>query len=176
MKNCILILSVLALFSCGSRVNNSHNDLVSSIDSLNKNILSGDKSLNVVVANDLISKFDTFVKLFPEDTLSPIYLFRMAEIYLSLERGKDAILNFEKFEKNYPSHQKFPYSIFMQAYTYDNIMKNIPKAKETYEKFIKMFPKHDLTDDAEACISYLGKSDEDLIKLFEDQNKLQTQK
>jgi hypothetical protein len=44
----------------------------------------------------------------------------------------------------------------------------LPKAKETYEDFLKKFPDDkDYADDATMALKNLGKSPEDLIKEFE---------
>jgi hypothetical protein len=58
----------------------------------------------------------------------------------------------------------------MEAFAYENVIGNIAKASEYYNKFIAKYPEHDLADDAQAALKYLGKTPEEMVREFEKMN------
>lgn len=67
-----------------------------------------------------------------------------------------------------PQHPKAPTALFMMAFIYENDLKDLDKAKATYEEFLKRYPKDpDYADDAQNALKYLGLSADEIIKRFE---------
>jgi outer membrane protein assembly factor BamD (BamD/ComL family) len=83
-------------------------------------------------------------------------------------QGDLAIQFIDKFQKQYSDNAKLPTAIFLKGYIYENILKNTSKARIAYVEFITRFPKHQLVNDAKACIKNLGKTDDEIIKEFEE--------
>ena len=63
--------------------------------------------------------------------------------------------------------------LFLQGFVYESQLHNIIRAKEAYTEFIRKYPRHQLAKDAQFSIENLGKSDEELIKMFEEKNRAQ---
>jgi outer membrane protein assembly factor BamD (BamD/ComL family) len=119
----------------------------------------------------IIDTYVGFSKQYPEDTLSAAYLFKAGEIAMNLQLGSQAIFYYDKLTHNYPEYFKAPESMFLKAFIYENQLGDLNKAEQLYKQFIEMYPKHQLADDAKASLEYLGKSPEELVKMFQEKNK-----
>lgn len=70
-------------------------------------------------------------------------------------------------------HPKAPTALFMMAFIYETDLKDMEKAKSTYERFLEKYPNDpDYADDAANALKYLGIPPEELIKQFQ-QNQQQ---
>ena len=122
-------------------------------------------------ADKLIAMYDKFIKDFPADTLVPIYLFKSANLEMNASNAQEAISRFDTLIRKYPSNPKSASSLFFKGYIYENVLKDIGKAKEAYLIFIETYPNHELVKDAQLSIRNLGKSPEQMIKEFEMMRK-----
>ena len=61
--------------------------------------------------------------------------------------------------------------LFFKGFVYENMLKDLDKARETYLQFIEKYPKDDFADDAQMALLNLGKTPEMLIKEFEARQK-----
>jgi TolA-binding protein len=66
--------------------------------------------------------------------------------------------------QQYPKSSYAEEALFLSAYTYENNLNELPKAKALYEQFITQYPKAELSEDAKFALENLGKSPEDLLK------------
>ena len=67
-----------------------------------------------------------------------------------------------------PDHPKAPTALFMTAFIYENDVKDLDKAKSTYELFLERYPNDpDYVDDATQALKFLGMSPEEIVKQFE---------
>jgi len=115
----------------------------------------------------LLGMYQDFAKRFPEDSLAPDFLYKGAGIEVGFNRGSQAVELYEFIKTTYPTYQRMPECVFMEAYTYENILGNTAKAGMLYHEFLAKYPRHELADDAQAAIKYLGKSPEEMIHDFE---------
>lgn len=69
-----------------------------------------------------------------------------------------------------PGQSKAPAALFLQAFVYDNDLKEYDKAKALYEEFLKRYPEDEMADDAQNSLKLLGKSPDEIIQMFEKQN------
>ena len=133
--------------------------------------LYADQTLDRDKGLKMIDTYVNYFKQYPDDTLSAVYLFKAAEISMNLQLGSQSIFYFDKIISNYPNFHKVPESIFLKAFVFENQLGNIEKAGFYYNEFLKKYPNHALAKDAKASIEYLGKSPEELIKIFEGKNQ-----
>jgi len=172
MKN-ILLLTIVSLFVIAACNNPTEQELTAKkITELESKIYSDSTiNFNPKDVTDLIVAYTNYVRQFPEDEICPTYLFKAGELAMNMNLSSQAISNFSKIQREYPKSERYPYSIFLQAFVYDTQLKNEEQAREFYQKFINEFPNHELTDDAQASIENLGKSLDEIIKSFEEKNK-----
>ena len=104
------------------------------------------------------------------DSLAPDYLYKAAGLAVGFQRGPQAVDLYESILHTYPDYKRLPECYFMEAFAYENVIGNIGKANEYYNKFLLKYPNHDLADDAMAAIKFLGKTPEEMVHEFELMN------
>jgi tetratricopeptide (TPR) repeat protein len=117
--------------------------------------------------------YASYAYKYPDDEKAPEYLYLAAQSYNTVENGQQAVMFLEKFVKEYKDHPRYPNTLFMLAFFYENSVKNLEKAEQYYKRFIEEFPEHELADDAEQSIKNLGKSPEEIVREFEEKQKQQ---
>lgn len=127
--------------------------------------------IDAATANNAISSYVKFANRFPTDTLSPKFLYKAAMLAMSATQFKRALALYDSIYTVYPTFKQGADCIFVQGYIYDNFLKDTAKAHTKYQEVIDKFPSDKLAEDAKAAISDLGKSNEEIIKEFEEKNK-----
>jgi TolA-binding protein len=171
--NRLILLTIISIFIITSCNNTSEQNLATENITKLETKIYGDSTINFNPKDvtDLIVAYTNFVQNYPDDSNCPVYLFKAGELSMNMNLASQAITNFSKIQRYYPESERYPYSIFLQAFVFDTQLKNEDRAREFYQKFIKEFPDHELTDDAKASIENLGKTLDEIIKSFEEKNK-----
>jgi tetratricopeptide (TPR) repeat protein len=120
----------------------------------------------------LIETYSNFSTQYPNDTLSAMYLYKAGEIAMNLKLSSQSILYFDKIITNFPSFSKAPECLFLKAFIFDDQVKDYDNAGKYYNEFIAKYPNHALIKDAKASLEYLGKSPEELVKMFQEKNQI----
>ncbi len=175
MKKNIFLLALLSMLFFGCHTNDNQNEMtprdsaVVAIQNLEKSLYADSSTaIKPGVAFEVMLAYARFAHDNPTDSLSPEYLFKAAEIARALHKGQEAVLYYDKICKDFPQYEKTPTALFLKAFTYENVLKDTTNAKAGYQEFIKKYPDNQFADDAEYSLKYLGKSPEELIKMFED--------
>jgi outer membrane protein assembly factor BamD (BamD/ComL family) len=161
----VLVFTVLLLISCGS----SHDQMLSKISEMDKSMRDA-HPVDTAKVTELIGAYQAFAHKFPKDSLAPEFLYKAAGLSLSFNRSMQALDIYRSIRVDYSNWKKAPECLFMQGFIFENYIKDLVKANEIYNEFIAKYPKHELTDDAENAIKYLGKPLDDVIRDFEAQN------
>lgn len=169
MKNRFNILlpaaALLLLTSCGP----SRDELANRIQGVEKLLYAPQAvAFDKGKADSLTALYETFVKEHPKDTLSPGFLFKAASLAMNSGNGQKALILYEQYLKDYPDKPKAPMCLFFKAFVYENLFQDLDKARESYNEFIRKYPKDDFADDAQMALVNLGKTPEMLIKEFEE--------
>jgi tetratricopeptide (TPR) repeat protein len=173
------IFMAALLFSCGTAGikpdPDSREGKILKIEDLEQMIfnLNDSKAFNDSAAQAVVRAYEDFANAFPDDELAPEYLFRAGEVALGLDKPLQSVAFFRKVCQLYRNHDKASYSLFLQAYVLDNHLNDDERAEELYREFIEKYPEHPMTKDEEYSIQNIGKSDEDLIREFEEKLKEQ---
>jgi len=118
----------------------------------------------------LINLYIDFADKYPDDVKAPVFLYSAANVSMNLMDSQKAIELFDRLMAEYPDYEKVPECLFMKAFIYDNNLQDYDKAKEVYLEFLEKYPDDEFADDARASIDNLGKSLEEIIQEFEQQN------
>jgi outer membrane protein assembly factor BamD (BamD/ComL family) len=121
--------------------------------------------------DSLLRMYDDFVSRFPKDTLAPVFLFRAANLSISAGDGNKALSLLDRFATQFPDHPKVPVCFFFKGYVYENILKNLDKAKESYLIYIEKYPNDVFVKDARMAIQNLGKTPDQIVREFEEQRR-----
>jgi len=168
----IMMLGVILLVSsCGTSKERSEEKIAS----MEERLFNSENGFSKAGADSLIQLYQDFAAAYPNDSLSPTYLFKAASVAMNLQDGSTALELFDRIRESYPDYDRAPLCLFFKGYVQENLMGDIDKARETYQLFIDTYPDHDFVDDAQASINNLGKSPEQMIREFEEQQKAQAE-
>lgn len=160
-----LLFSFILLIACNHNKTKNKSLLINDIKKYEQ-ILLNDTSghLNISAAYEVIKCYSAYANNFPDDSLSPEYLFRQANVFRSINKGKEAINTLKKIENKYPTYPKLDICLFITAEIYENVLFDIENARKYYELFIKKYPNSHLADDAKIILQNLGKTPEELLQ------------
>lgn len=75
------------------------------------------------------------------------------------EKEQNVQLQFESYKiivNEFPNSQYHAEALFQLGFISNNYTKNFEDAKKYYREFIKKYPQHELADDAEVELQYIG--------------------
>jgi tetratricopeptide (TPR) repeat protein len=124
-------------------------------------------------ARELLSLYDEYAKQFPADTLSAEYLFKAGEVATGINDPAVSLSFYRRLYDQYPGYSKAPVALFLQGFIYENQLGQLDSASYYYKAFLERFPDHPISSDVRLSLENLGKSPEELIKMFQEQQKLQ---
>ncbi|MDZ7741781.1 MAG: tetratricopeptide repeat protein [Bacteroidota bacterium] len=169
----VFFLTAFVLVSCGP----SKSDMQQEITQNEEALFAGEaKGIDKGKAALLINSYVQYADAFPEDSMSPDYLFRAADISMNIFESGQAIDLYNRIINNYPEYEKVPQCVFLKAFVYENNLNDLNSAKKYYKEFLAKYPDDEFADDAEMSLQNLGKSPEELIKEFEAKMKEQEEK
>ena len=166
----ILMLAVVVFAACSSKQEELKTEIKTMEDVL---FADANKMIDKAKARELIDMYVQFGDEFPESEEAPSMLFKAGDMSMNLNMPKEAVDIFDRIMNNYPDYEKTPQCLFLKGYIFENNMGDLNGAKKIYEEFLEKYPNDDFADDAEVSIKNLGKSPEELIKEFEEQQKEQ---
>ena len=97
-------------------------------------------TFNKVKGDSLLKMFDDFITRFPADSLSPVYLFKAANLTITEGDGNRSLALLDQFVRNFPDHPKVPVCLFLKGFVYENILKNLDLAKRIIFSISKNIP------------------------------------
>jgi outer membrane protein assembly factor BamD (BamD/ComL family) len=169
-RNKITAIIILLAFFAGCKP--SRDKSVLEIQSFEKNLFSQQSfTFNKPKGDSLLTMYDDFITRFPTDSLSPVYLFKAANLAITEGDGNRALSLLDRFIQKYPGHPKASVCSFFKGYVYENILRNMDLAKENYLIYIEKYPNDAFVKDARMAVKNLGKSPEQMIKEFEAMQK-----
>ena len=121
-------------------------------------------------ANSIVLLYSRYVNENPEDSISPIYLFKSGEMFRAANNGKMSVKYYQRLIDEYPYSEKVPVAIFLQGFVYENILTDMVNASKFYKLYLEKYPNGEFAKDAAVLIENLGKSPEEMIKEFEQKN------
>ncbi len=166
MKNLpFLLLSCLLVFSCKNEDPSSK--LIVEIAALETEIGEDPGNAQSKIPS-LLAKYEDFAALAQVDEKMKVdYLLRAGEMASLINQHTKSLGYYEKILAEYPDHPKAATAMFMKGYTLDDKLNKLDDAKAVYEAFLQKYPENDFADDTVFLLENLGKSEEEIIKQFE---------
>lgn len=161
MKNIFLLfVSAVLLFSCNLSNEQKIEDEISEIvkEMKTSNQLDPEK------ISTLIGLYGDYVTQFPQSEKAPKYLEMQAKYLTAINHFEQAIDIYQKIIDEYPNYDKVSEALFMQAFTYEVNLVNLPKAEVLYKRYIELYPQGDFADDAKYSIENLYLTPEQLLE------------
>ncbi len=129
-----------------------------------KGLEGNDSAFTNELMTELKTAYVDFAKAYPDDELAPEYLFKAAQRSIALELPNEALEHLNMLAEKYPKSPFVEDAMFLAAYTCENNLNDLPKAKALYDAFIKKYPKSELAKDAQFALENLGKSPEEVLQ------------
>ena len=109
----------------------------------------------------------------PDDSVSPIYLIKAAQVAQAIRNVPQAKTALDKCIADYPNFKDRPAALFLLAQLYDETtyLNNELEAKKLYQKIIDEYPKSPWADNAKGALKFIGKSDKQIIEELEKKQK-----
>lgn len=104
---------------------------------------------------------------YPNDTLAADPLYKAAEVARALGDNARAADIYATVYDRYPTFSKAPESLFMLAFTHDENLRNLDRARTEYERFLANHPDHYFAESAQLMLANLGKSSEEYLRELE---------
>jgi TolA-binding protein len=120
--------------------------------------------------DSLLVLYQQYITEFPQDSIVAEYLYRSGRLNMILRRGSEALSDFTILINKFPQDKHLPEVYYYKAFIYEDILYDIMSARTAYYDFINRYPEHKLVQDAKLSIQYLGKSPEEIVASFEQQN------
>jgi TolA-binding protein len=116
---------------------------------------------------DAIKAYEKLAQKHPQSPLAIESLHRVANIYTSgLQDYGRAVEAYDRIVSAYPdSIRRAAQAQFMIGFVYNNYMQDTAKARIAYETFLSKYPEHDLADDVQWELKYLGKDINEIPEL-----------
>lgn len=177
LVNTLLFSSLLLLIACGetstkeSEVAQEKNELVMRIDSLENLLFGSEANVDKEVAAQLLQSYIRFTDTYPTDSRAADFLYKGAGIARGVGVHSRALKMYRQILKDYPDFEKQAETQFLIAFTLDNDIKDIEKAKEAYAVVMNQYPDHEFAAQAEERLKTIDLSDEELIELFMQRNQ-----
>ncbi len=156
-----LIISSFLFFACGPSQKTQKENIFRMQKELENNF-------DTTAVAKLIDMYDTYIVKYPEDSLIPEFIFRVAEANRALMRGTQALINYDLLIKQYPNSEYVPECYFLKGLVFEDVLYDFNAANLSYREFIDKYPEHHLKNDAELSLNYLGMSIEQIIETFSD--------
>ncbi|MDT8392437.1 MAG: tetratricopeptide repeat protein [Bacteroidales bacterium] len=167
LKNGLLFFGIFAVIAaCTPAIKNDAKKIAMAEEALfanDKGIADREKAI------ELVDMYVAYADQYPDDSMAVEYLFKGAEFSLNLGEGHRSIELYDRVMMEYPDFRKVPECMFLKGYVYENYLGELEEAEMIYKLFMEKYPDNEFADDAEISIQNLGKSPEELIKQFEEQ-------
>lgn len=152
----LLFFLIPVIFSC-------KNDKTSEITALESK-LAKSGAMDPKLAKELIALYQKEAKSLNNEKSSTL-LYRAGQVSSGIKEYPQAIAFWDEVLTKYPKSAEAAGALFAKAFTYENYMGDIEKAKSAYEDYIVKFPENDtLVQQAKICLENLGKSPEEMLK------------
>lgn len=140
------------------------------IAQIEERFFASDPKIRSVYNKELMEQCDTYVRLYASDSLAPDMLFKAGNAAVNALKFEKSQSYYNRIINNYRDYKKTAEVLYMQGFVYESHLNNYGNAKEKYQEIINRFPDHELAIQAQLSIDNLGKTDEEIVKAFQ-QNK-----
>lgn len=136
-------------------------------------VLLTETEVNLGSANKAIRAFTDLAQYCPQDSMSAMYLIKTAQVAQAIHNVPQAKTALDKCIADYPNFKDRPAAMFLLAQLYDEVtyLNNEEQAKVLYQQIVDEYPKSPWAANAKSALSFIGKTDAEIIKEFEKKNK-----
>lgn len=160
----IVICFAIAFASCKSPKERLQNEINKA-----EQVLFADsaQNMNNATAQKVVDFYTTFANKFPDDVQTPEYLFKAGDVSSGMSQYSRAMGYFNEVYSKYPNHPKASTSLFLMGFLNENSLNDTAAARGYYTTFLEKYPKHEMAQSASFSLQNMGKSADELVKMFQ---------
>lgn len=163
-KSLVYSIGIMLFAACGSKSGiPSRDELSDSISRMETTIASYEVTANTEKANEMIGLYRLFVENYPDDSLAPIYMLRMADIDINMGGFEEGLAMLDSIITLYPGFEDVGYCQFLKGWAYEQ-NQQYDLAREAYVEFLANNPDHVLAADTRKNLPYLGMTPEEQLE------------
>lgn len=142
----------------------------------NQTLLQGNPDPKLI--DSAYESIESFASAYPDDTLTPAYLFEKALLQEKQKQYEQTIVTLERIYSSYPHSAQGSKALFLQGYLYANVLSDYDKARIKYQLYLDNYSDVDpkITGDVQMELKNLGKTPDEILKeILEKSNSDTTQ-
>ncbi|KWW31003.1 MAG: hypothetical protein AUK63_686 [bacterium P3] len=158
-----LLLSALALVlfaACGP----THDQLQAEIEQAEDSLSALQYELDTNAAWRLIDRYTGFADRYPDDTVTPVYLFKSADLLLGIGHAGEAADVFDRIVTEHPDFADLPLCFFFKGAALEQAQRP-DEAVAAYEEFLRRYPEHFLARDLRTLLPLVRQGMDDSEQL-----------
>jgi tetratricopeptide (TPR) repeat protein len=165
----ILIAVIIQLMSCVSDADDKDLSCAERLVAI-KSMESGlrfDSEIDTLKVKDLIKTYAKFSNSCPNDSLTPEFLTRRADLLRGIGKTREAIKQLLYVHDGFPNYDRSVMCAFLVGYIYENELGDDEMAEKMYKNVIELYPDSREAEISRQSIKHLGISPEDVVKSFQ---------
>jgi len=127
--------------------------------------------VNRVSAQKYVDACEAYALGYPDSEMAPEYLYRAGEMARTVKTYPKALSIYNWINDAYPSYEKSATAMFLKGFMLENEIRDKETARSVYKEFLEKYPENDLVDDVKFLLSNIDKSDEEIMKIIEENGK-----
>ena len=143
----VIILAATLLVACGP----SREERIEQIEDFEDSIFESAVAADETTADQLTALYTAFADKYPDDTLTPQFLF-----------NDEAVALYDRIINDYPHFEDLPICYFLKGIAYESDSQ-FEKARQAYQTFVDKYPDHYMADQTRKMIPLVGKSTEEML-------------
>ena len=157
-KIALLAFAAVMMVACGP----SREDRINQIEDFEDSIFEIAIAADPDVADQLTQMYVDFADRYPNDSLSPEYLMKAAEMQGNVLHSDHAVALFDRVINDYPDFSEVPMCYFLKGNALE-LDSEIEEAKAAYEEFLAKYPDHYMADQTRIMLPRIGMSPEEML-------------
>lgn len=157
-KIALLTFAALLMVACGP----SREDRINQIEDFEDSIFESAIAADPEVADQLTALYVAFADKYPNDSLSPEYLMKAAEVQGNVLHSDRAVELFDRVIADYPDFNEVPMCYFLKGNALE-LNSQIDEAKAAYEEFLEKYPDHYMAEQTRIMLPRIGMSPEEML-------------
>ena len=157
----LLALATVLMVACGP----SREDRIAQIEDFEDSIFEIAVAADPDGADQLTRLYVDFADKYPNDSLSPIYLMKAADMQSNVLHTDRSVELFDRIIADYPDFEDVPMCYFLKGNALE-LNSQMDEAKVAYEEFLAKYPDHYMAEQTRMMLPYLGMSNEELLSLI----------
>ncbi len=164
MRIVVLLLILAGIVACTSK----REKYLEEIKQVEQQVFDTAKIPSAKEMELLAEMYVEYTKEFPDDTLSPLFLLRAAELFKLSGKPTKGFALLDSVYLKYPNSKWAPAALLTAAIWYDQEAKDIARARQKLITLLEKYPDSEFADDARKLLDLLDKSPEEILKMLEE--------